>query len=72
MRAGGRARPHGPRPPRGLHSPCVLSPDPITTPGCPVLGGCVRGGRQTALPRRDAGCVPPRPSLRRAAERGSW
>eukprot|EP00966_Prymnesium_polylepis_P044062 1021462-Prymnesium_polylepis.1 len=20
---------------RGLHSPCVLSPDPVTTPGCP-------------------------------------
>eukprot|EP00966_Prymnesium_polylepis_P253541 5860331-Prymnesium_polylepis.1 len=20
--------------------PCVLSPDPVTTPGCPVPGGC--------------------------------
>eukprot|EP00966_Prymnesium_polylepis_P201307 4664628-Prymnesium_polylepis.1 len=29
-----------PRPPRGLHSPCVLSPDPATTPGHPVPGGC--------------------------------
>ena len=28
----------------GLRPPCVLSPDPVTTPGCPVLGGCVRGG----------------------------
>eukprot|EP00966_Prymnesium_polylepis_P039860 925352-Prymnesium_polylepis.1 len=26
-----------------------------------------RGGRQTALSRRAAGCVPPRPSRRRAA-----
>ena len=24
----------------------------MTTPGCPVPGGCVRGGCQTALPRR--------------------
>ena len=36
----------------GLRPPCVLSPDPVTTPGRPVPGGCVRGGRQTALPRR--------------------
>ena len=28
----------------GLRPPCVLSPDPVTAPGCPVLGECVRGG----------------------------
>eukprot|EP00966_Prymnesium_polylepis_P033405 776611-Prymnesium_polylepis.2 len=41
---------------RGLSTApwCVLSPDPVTTPGCPVLWGCVRGGRQTALPHRVA------------------
>ena len=60
-----------PRPPRGLHSPCVLSPDPVTTLGYPVPGGCVRGGRQTAPPRRAAGCVPPRTSPRRAAATAS-
>ena len=49
--------PHHRMPP-GFGSPCVLSPDPVTTPGRPVPGGCVRGGRQTALPRRAAGCVP--------------
>eukprot|EP00966_Prymnesium_polylepis_P299834 6928775-Prymnesium_polylepis.1 len=30
-------------------------------------GGQRAGGRQTALPRRVAWCVPPRPSPRRAA-----
>eukprot|EP00966_Prymnesium_polylepis_P290129 6702339-Prymnesium_polylepis.1 len=56
MRAGGDQtdRTDCPRPPRSFHSPCVLSPDPVTTPGRPVLGACVRGGRQTALPRRVA------------------
>eukprot|EP00966_Prymnesium_polylepis_P026705 616830-Prymnesium_polylepis.1 len=48
-----RRRPRCPylRMPRGLSSPRVLRPDPVTTPGCPVLGECVRGGRggRTAL-----------------------
>eukprot|EP00966_Prymnesium_polylepis_P185135 4290988-Prymnesium_polylepis.1 len=39
-----------PRPSRGLRSPCVLSSDPVTTPGCPVPGGCVRGGARPHRP----------------------
>ena len=39
----------------GLRPPRVLSPDPVTTPGCPVLGECVRGGA-----RRHCPCTPRR------------
>eukprot|EP00966_Prymnesium_polylepis_P279986 6468855-Prymnesium_polylepis.1 len=43
----------------GLSPPRVLSPDPVTTPGYPVLGKCVRGGRQTPLPMHDLQPPPP-------------
>eukprot|EP00966_Prymnesium_polylepis_P227416 5262684-Prymnesium_polylepis.1 len=36
------------RTPRGLSSPRVLSPDPVTTPS---LGECVRGGARPHCPR---------------------
>eukprot|EP00966_Prymnesium_polylepis_P043706 1013109-Prymnesium_polylepis.1 len=52
MRAGGRQTllpVHALQPP----PPCVLSPDPVTTPGLPVPGGCVQGGRQTESRPRD-------------------
>eukprot|EP00966_Prymnesium_polylepis_P275294 6360456-Prymnesium_polylepis.1 len=40
-------------PPARLEAPipvCVLSPDPVTTPGCPIPGGRVRGGARRAKP----------------------
>ena len=43
----------------GLRPPCVLSPDPVTTPGCPVLGGCVRGGDSRYGPGMHARHPPP-------------
>jgi len=44
----------------GLRPPCVLSPDPVTTPGCPVLGECVRGGAcRPHCPRPPRGLHPP-------------
>ena len=43
----------------GLRPPCVLSPDPVTTPGCPVLGECVRGGDSHYGPCMHARQPPP-------------
>eukprot|EP00966_Prymnesium_polylepis_P155695 3596246-Prymnesium_polylepis.1 len=43
MRAGGRqpdSTAHARTPCLQPSSPCVLSPDPVTTPGRPVPGGC--------------------------------
>ena len=47
------------RTPPGLGSPRMLSPDPVTTPGCPVLGGCVWGGARPHCPRTPCGLHPP-------------
>ena len=47
---------------------CASSPDPVTTPGRPVPGGCVRGGRQTeSRPRDDPGAPRPRGMRARGA-----
>ena len=43
----------------GLSPPRVLSPDPVTTPGCPVLGECVRGGARLHCPRPPRGLHSP-------------
>ena len=43
----------------GLRPPCVLSPDPVTTPGCLVLGECVRGGDSHYGPCMHARQPPP-------------
>eukprot|EP00966_Prymnesium_polylepis_P288639 6667039-Prymnesium_polylepis.1 len=48
--------------------PCVISPDPVTTTGRPVPGGCVQGGRQTeSRPRDDPGAALPRGMRARGA-----
>ena len=58
---------HG-TPRRSPASSCVFSPDPVTTPGHPVPGGCVRGGRQTeSRPRDDPGVPRPRGMRARGA-----
>eukprot|EP00966_Prymnesium_polylepis_P084503 1956461-Prymnesium_polylepis.1 len=62
------ARRPRPRPPRSPRSPCVLSPDPAMTPGCPVPGaGAACGGApgRTAPPCR--GMRGPRASSQRTA-----
>eukprot|EP00966_Prymnesium_polylepis_P031266 726835-Prymnesium_polylepis.1 len=61
MRAGGRqtALPMHARPAAfATVCVCLLSPDLVTTPGRPVPGGCVHGGRQTeSRPRDDPGAA---------------
>eukprot|EP00966_Prymnesium_polylepis_P060489 1403533-Prymnesium_polylepis.1 len=53
------ARSPAPRRPRAPPPfPCVLSPDPVTTPGRPVPGGCVGGGNRQHRPVAPRGAYP--------------